>query len=292
MENGPRFISLPDGRRLAYAELGDPDGPTILYCHGFPSSRREARLLHEQAKARHARILAPDRPGYGDSEFLPERSIPGWADDVAALADRLDITRFAVLGVSGGGPYALACAWRLSERLTGCSLVCPLGPIYLAPVLAEMKWAPRLNFWMARVAPALTKLMLGRTTTGLLARWPAGVDHLRAISAPAPDRAELANLTVRRILTQTIQDAMLNHARGARQDLFLYTRHWEIPFPEITHPIQIWHGEADGTVPVSHSRWYAAHLPKASVFYRPGEGHYSLPLRYAGEILEKLSGES
>lgn len=281
-------IQRPGGRRLSWCELGDPGGEPVLYCHGFPSSRHEALLLDPVARAQGLRILAADRPGYGDSDDQPGRTLHDWAAEVEALADHLGLARFALLGVSGGGPYALACAWRIPERISACGLVCPLGPVYLDELMAEMAWPARLNLTLAQQIPGLTHFAFGGLTAGLLAHWPETVDHIRTWAAPAVDRAELARAETRAILNRTVVDAMRDGAHGARRDLLLYTRPWGIPLESIALPIMLWHGEADGTVPVTHARWYEHHLPHCEAHYLPDEGHYSLPLRHAGTILAAL----
>jgi pimeloyl-ACP methyl ester carboxylesterase len=97
-------LVLRDGRRLGYAQYGQPDGEPIVYFHGHPGSRLEARLAHEPAAAPGLRVIALDRPGYGLSDFLPGRAITDWPADVTAAADALGIGRFSVAGASGGGP--------------------------------------------------------------------------------------------------------------------------------------------------------------------------------------------
>jgi pimeloyl-ACP methyl ester carboxylesterase len=291
-EDAFAFLSLPGRRRLAYAEYGDPEGRPVLYCHGFPSSRREALLLDGAARAQRARIIAPDRTGYGDSDTLSERNIGDWPADAAALMDHLGIERVAVLGVSGGGPYALACASLIPGRLAACTLVCPLGPIYLDAVLGEMRWAPRLNLSLAHRAPWLAEWVFNRATTEILARMPETVDQFRTLTAPPADRDVLTDPETRRILNRTIQDAMRGGAHGARRDLYLYTHPWGIDLAAVSLPVRIWHGEADGTVPATHAHWYAQNLQRATLECIPAEGHYSLPLRYATNILAALLGES
>ena len=283
-----QFVETKDGRRLAYAEFGSPTGRAVIYCHGFPSSRREAMLLHEAALDANARIIAPDRPGYGDSDPAPERSIADWSDDVALLADRLKLGKFGLIGVSGGGPYALACAARIPERLNGCALICPLGPIYIDALLNQMNWAVRTNLAVGKQPHWLGALMFGGHTTALLQHWPKLVEDLRSIAAPKADRDVLAQGNNAAILNQTIADAMRNGAPGARRDLYLYTHDWQLSIGDITRSISIWHGDADGTVPIEHARWYADHLPDAQLTELPGEGHYSVPLLYSRQILANL----
>jgi len=281
------WIARPAGRRLAYAEYGAPDGRPVFYCHGFPSSHREALLFHETAVAAGVRLIAPDRPGYGASTPDPRRQIADWSADVAALAAALDLTRFDVIGVSGGTPYALACAHGLPEQVRACVLVGPLGPVYLRSVLDEMHWGAWLNLALARYAPRLAHALYGGPVPGLLARWPMLVERMRTFNTPPSDHAVLTGDTLA-VLNRTIVDAMCQGARGARRDLLLYTQDWQLPYDRIATPTTIWHGLADGTVPASHAGWYAAHLPRATLHLVPEHGHYSLPVRLAGDILASL----
>jgi len=295
-DDGPHYVQLPDGRRLACAEYGVAGGHPVLYCHGFPSSRREARLLHGAAVAAGARIIAPDRPGYGDSDDAPGRTLADWAGDCAALVEALELARFAIVGVSGGGPYALACAEHLPEHLqarcTACTLVCPLGAIYHDDLLNQMNPAARASLRLGRQPAWVANLVYGAPTTALLAHWPDLVEQVRHVGAPPADRTVLREGDTARILNQTIADAMQRGAPGARRDLSLYTHDWRLDLASINRPIRIWHGEADGTVPIGHARWLAAQLPQARLTELPGEGHYSVPIRYAREILCELLADA
>jgi len=297
------LVSTADGRRIAFSQLGDRQGEPIIYAHGFPSSRREAWLVHAAARAVGARIISIDRPGYGDSDPAPGRLIGDWPEDARQVADQLGLERFTLLGVSGGGPYVLACAWRLAQvaspaaaqapscrqgRIKACGLVCPLGPIYRDEQLQQMHWAARMNLSIGKQAEWLSSLVFGGPTTSLLEHWPALVEHTRSLAAPAADRAVLSDPETNAILNRTIADAMRNGAPGARRDLHLYMHDWGIPFPRIELPIRIWHGQADGTVPIDHARWYAEQLPNAQLTELPDEGHYSVPFRYSRQILGEL----
>ena len=285
---GTPLLARPGGRRLAFSDIGDPGGSPVLYCHGFPSSRREALLLHPTARRLGVRILAPDRPGCGDSDHQAGRTFNDWSADVAALAEHLGLARFALLGVSGGAPYALACAERLAARIGGCALVCPLGPVYLDEILSGMAWPSRLILGLARKAPRLPPLLFGGPVARSLARRPDRVEGLRAFQAPAADRDALSHPEVKAILGGAVRDAMQRGARGALEDLRLYTSPWSMPLERVQLQVDLWHGEEDGTVPIAQARWYEHHLPYCSAHYLPGEGHYSLPLRHAGAILGAL----
>src|SRR5690606_31033153 len=130
-------IALRDGRTLGYAEYGVADGKPVLVFHGSPGTRLQVRAAHRPARARGIRIIAPDRPGLGLSSRLPGRRIADWPDDVCELVDALGIDRFPVIGVSGGGPYAAACAWRLPGRVARAGIVSGVGPPGHGPQLCS-----------------------------------------------------------------------------------------------------------------------------------------------------------
>lgn len=123
--------TLPDGRVLGFAEYGDPKGNTLFYFHGAPSSRLSIRWAHRLALERRIHLIAPDRPGYGLSTFQPNRRIVDWPADVQSLAHHLGLQQYAVLGMSGGGPHALACARVIPEKvLTQVGMVASVVPWY------------------------------------------------------------------------------------------------------------------------------------------------------------------
>ena len=123
-----RVIRLSDGRRLGYAEYGDPEGWPLMFFHGTPGSRIMARFAGPKARELGVRLIAPDRPGFGRSDFQPHRRLLDWPRDVEELADALNLEKFSVAGVSGGGPYVAACAWKMGERLINAGMVSGLAP--------------------------------------------------------------------------------------------------------------------------------------------------------------------
>ena len=125
----PRYWQASSGRMLAWNEYGDPAGRPMLYFHGWPSSRLQGRLVHHLARERGLRVIAPDRPGIGRSTYEPGRRLESWPQLMADFADFLGIDRWAQLGVSGGGPYVLACAAMLGERVSASAVLCGAVPI-------------------------------------------------------------------------------------------------------------------------------------------------------------------
>lgn len=284
-----RQVILGDGRTLGFSEYGDPKGKPLFYCHGFPASRLEAELTATAAAWIGVRVVAADRPGFGLSDFKPGRSLIDWPDDLRELADLLGIDRFSVLGVSGGGPYALACALRLPARLKGVGVVCGLGPLAGTGLLREMGWPARTSFGLARRMPRLLRLLYEGLLGPPLRRHPEAAMNLLTVAAPAADRAVLARPEVHRIITASIGEAFRPGMRGATWEMGLYSRPWGFAPEEIAIPVRLWHGTADGTVPSSHGRHLATALPNCLPVFTEGEGHFTLPIGHMEEILRTLS---
>ena len=125
--NFDRTIKLKDGRTLGYIDIGNKEATPIFHFHGYPGSRLEALLLADRDIINSIRIISVERPGMGLSDFKKGRTLLDWPDDVVELADALKIDKFAVEGISGGGPYAAACAYKIPERLISCGIISGLG---------------------------------------------------------------------------------------------------------------------------------------------------------------------
>jgi len=287
---GTGSLALPGGRTLVWAEYGSPAGRPLFYCHGFPSSRLEADRTDAAARTLGIRIIAPDRPGLGASTFQPGRTLADWPADIAALADHLGLARFAVLGVSGGAPYALAVAHALPDRLDGCGIVCGLGPA--APSSTRhMGLVARAGFALGRQAPRLVHLLYGKLLGGLLRRYPEQVFGLLNANAHAVDRAAIARPDLHASVLAAVREAFRQGGRGAAHELILYSRDWGFRLEDIKTPIELWHGECDATVPAAFGRAIAAAVPGCRARFFPEEGHFSLPVNRMDEILATLTSQ-
>jgi pimeloyl-ACP methyl ester carboxylesterase len=282
-------LRLTDGRSLAWIEYGDPNGHPVVYCHGFPGSRFEAAIAHRAAQRVNARILSFDRPGYGRSDHQPGRTILDWPRDIESAADQLGLARFAVLGVSGGGPYALACAHALRQRLTGIAIVCGLGPAHDPALRRAMMWLLRTGLFLGLRAPQLLEWIYA-VVFSPLPRWhPQGVFKLLAAHTSHADRASLRNRETRAALVASLREAFRRGSHAAVSDIVLYAHDWGFAPESIEATVHLWHGEADPTVPVSMGRTLAARLPRCRARFLPGEGHFSLPVNHAADILRALT---
>jgi pimeloyl-ACP methyl ester carboxylesterase len=234
------------------------------------------------------RIIAADRPGCGLSDFQPNRRIVDWPNDVIDLVDALGVDRFAIVGVSGGGPYALACAWKIPQRLTAAGVVCGLGPISESWALRDMLWSRRLVFSLARQAPWLL-LLFAAVFESVLRRRPTVILSMITRTPVLPDRQVLVRPEVGRAVLASIRESIRKGPRGILHELSLYTQHWDFRPEEIALTVDLWHGEADPIVPVAHARSLMKQLPQVRPVILPGEGHFSLPINHMGSILTALT---
>jgi pimeloyl-ACP methyl ester carboxylesterase len=283
-----RQLKLRDGRRLGYSEYGDRDGKPIFYFHGWPGSRLEAQLAVPTAERYRARLIAVDRPGFGLSDFKPKRTLLDWPRDVSEVADALGIERFAVAGVSGGGPYALACARSIPERLTCVAVVCGLGPMELPSVRAGMSPLARRTFYLCRNAPWLLRMIFARTTWRLRRdfQW-----YLAQISdaLPAADKEALFGSALKDIIVQSTLEAVRSGTRGSAWEGRLYASPWPFRLEDIAAEVHLWHGEKDATVPASMGRHVAQTLGKCRPRFYPDDGHFSLITNHMAEFFEVLT---
>ncbi|MEZ4601764.1 MAG: alpha/beta hydrolase [Syntrophotaleaceae bacterium] len=282
-----RRLRLPDGRRLGYAEFGVLDGQPVIYMHGLPASRLEARIADRAARKVGIRIISPDRPGMGLSDFQTGRTLSAWSEDVGHLADSLYLERFSLLGVSGGGPYALACASSMSRRLRAVGLVGALGPMAVPHLGRSMKPPARFSFHLARNFPRLSRLLYGELIGRLLRQWP---DLVTLLLQPAEaDRPVLADPDVSVILTNSIKEALRQGGQGPVRDLQLLGEEWDFDLNRIDCPVHLWHGEQDATVPIVMGRYLAHVIPGCQSRFYKKEGHFSLPVGHMEEILSDIS---
>ena len=280
-------VRLADGRTLACLQLGDPTGPPVLYFHGFPGSRLEARVAAAAAGRLGLRMLAVDRPGFGQSTLQPGRTVGAWAADIAALADQLALGRFSIVSISGGAPYALACAAMLSDRLDRIALLCPLGPLDVVADRQGMLAQDRLLLALAAHAPPLA-----RGAVRALAHWMRqdAERYIRFMLAGmgSPDRDLFADPGYHSLMKESSREALRQGGAGAAWELMLIARPWDFRLQDVRMPVSLWQGLVDQILPAAMARRLAAALPDCNARYFPGEGHLSLVARHISAALAEL----
>ena len=282
-ERTSQQIKLRDGRMLGYAEYGSPEGKPVFYFHGFPSTRLDWPLFDadDSAAELNARIIAVDRPGTGLSDFKRDREILDWPDDVTELADALQVDRFAVLGISGGGPFTNACAFKIPERLTATAIVCGMGP-------SEAPGAKDGTSWILLGKPSLIRRRLLMLMARSIRSDPDRTVSQMKESASEPDRLLMDQPEVAKAFVDSLREAFRSGIGGTNQDAALYARPWGFRLQDITAEVHLWHGENDNLVPGSVGHYVADAVPNCRAKFFEEEGHFTLPYNHTREFLSVL----
>jgi pimeloyl-ACP methyl ester carboxylesterase len=283
-------MPLPDGRKLGYAEFGDPHGPLVFWFHGIPGARRQVPPAGRRAADELGlRVVCVERPGVGRSTNHSYKGLQDWADDVALLADRLGHEQFQIVGLSGGGPYALACAHELPGRVVAVGLLGSLVPTAGEEAAAAgiVALARRFNH-----ALALLSRPLGRTFWGFIrAVNPVSHPIYRAFGRlmPEGDRRVLNDPGVEAMFIDDLIVASRHQFHAMINDLVLIGRPWGFRLAGINVPVRWWHGNADSVVPLDQAQAAAARLPDVKLVVRPDEGHLG-DFAAADDALTVLAG--
>lgn len=276
-------LELPDGRQVGYAAHGAAGGAPLLLMHGFSDSRLTGAVFAAAAERTGTRLLVPDRPGTGLSTGRL-RSFADFAGWLAAVADALGLERFPVAGISGGGPFALAAARHLPERVRSVLVVSGLGPPELG--LDGMPRGQRFGIRVARRSPALAAAAMG-AVAALARRRPARFLALVRLNASAEDARALRQADPAASIVRPFLEAYRQGVGGVRADLALVLRPWGFRPEEIAVSVRLEHGAEDATVPPAAARALAARIPGAELSIRDGVGHFSLAPRHADELLRR-----
>ena len=282
-----RHIVLSDGRKLGYSEYGAQRGLPVLGFHGTPGSRFMFRLVHEPARRLGLRIIAPERPGFGLSTFQKNRTLADWASDITEFANHLGLKRFGVAGISGGGPYAAACAALLPSRVTAADLISPVGPL-CAPEGPEKIGMTR--FVIFRVLPRVNLAMNGffALRRFMVLNAPDSMYDILKKRACAGDQRILHQPEIRRNFVDGVSEGLRPGIRGIVQEMRIFCRPWNLPFDAVKAPVLLWQGTLDRNVPVLASLHLASLIPGCELHRVEGAGHYWI-FEQIEEVLSALA---
>ncbi|MET7396397.1 alpha/beta hydrolase [Dactylosporangium sp. NPDC005572] len=274
---GPHFAIRGDNRKVAFDDSGAPDGFPVFLLHGTPGSRKGPRPRDSVLHRLGIRLITYDRPGYGDSDRRAGRIVAHAARDVEAIADELGLTRFAVVGRSGGGPHALACAadHELRRRVTRVAVLVSFAP----PDTTDVAWFEGMNednvrgFGLGVDAAAEIEAEILRRAE-LVRRDPGSLlDQLMDFMTPA-DRRALNSSALRQIVIQTHREGLRSGPWGWVDDVLALRGSWKVDLKSIDTDVRIWHGADDTFAPVSHASWLEDRIPSAVKFVAPGKAHF------------------
>ena len=281
-------VAVRDGRRLSFAEYGNPRGAAIVWMHGTPGARRQIPLeARAYALANDLRIIGIDRPGIGSSTPHLYPNVGGWTGDLELLLDALAIDTCRLIGLSGGGPYALAAGANLPQRVHGVGVLGGVAPT-TGPDAAEggiiqlaVHAAPLLQVARVPLGIALTGVIrLVKPLAG------TGLDLYAAVQPPGDK-----NLLSRPEFKAMFLDDLLHGSRfqtsAPISDLVLFTREWGFSLADVTVPVRWWHGDEDHIVPFRHGQHVVDRLPDATIKTIDGESHLG-GLGIAEEVITTL----
>ncbi|MDQ2879746.1 MAG: alpha/beta hydrolase [Actinomycetota bacterium] len=280
------YVTTDDGRQLAVDVTGAPDGYPVFLLHGTPGSRNGPKPRGIVLYRLGLQLICYDRPGYGGSSRKEGRTVRDAAGDVATIADKMGINRFAVVGRSGGGPHALACAAMMPERVSSTAVLVSLAP----SDAIGLDWYHGMNRQNAQeyaTADADVQVLLTD-----LASWaeqgkrdPRQFIGLIESELSEPDKRVVGDVVLRRLLLDTYAEALRQGAAGWIDDVLAFRKSWGIELSNITSRVRLWHGADDRFSPVDHTRWLSRHIPQVQVELQiqDGVGHFG-----AVEVLPEI----
>lgn len=296
--SNPDLVTLPDGRRAQLWQGGDPVGVAVFFLHGTPDTRHAAYSGDGAARRTGVRLVAVNRPGYGLSDTA-DTSHPSVADDTVAVADLLGIDRFTVLGMSLGGPYALATAARHPARVAAAGVVAapgmttgmdppghredlsPDGQAFFAR-LAEVSVEEAIALMRPAFEQYVTRLAPGDPDDRALTR--------RLVAELAPEDAALLAALSPAVVAASAREALVRTA-GYLRDAAVTFRDWDFRPEDVGCPAFLWYGGRDANAPERNGRWLAARIPSATLRIREGSTHLATLMNHWDDMLTTLARE-
>ena len=261
----------------------------MFHFHGSGSSRLERPASLDILKTTGIRFISVDRPGHGLSDMHPNRRLIDWANDIAELADSLNVQKFYVTGHSAGGPHVLACAHQLPERVIAGAVISSVAPMNRKNAYDGM---PMMNQLLARASrhiPWLTKHVRRVMRNMVMGDAEKATRQLMS-SIPDSDKEALYDAHNVEIFVASIREGFRQGYEAIAQDDILVNGEWGFNLEQIVPRVDIWHGEADVNVPIHAGKYLAAKIPNHRIFFLPNQGHFFVLHQWA-DILRKLVEE-
>jgi len=277
---------LENHHQLAWNEYGASGGEPVLYFHGLPGSRVEARPADSIARDLGIRLIAPDRPGYGGSDPQDGYHLLDWPDAISQLADRLNIGKFSILGYSGGGPYAMACAHEIGDRIKRLSLVSSPAPFNTT----VMQQYFNLDF-KPLYELAVTDSYAALQQVSLLASTPEALLDLMRSQLPSSDSTIFTQESFQNQYLENLSLAIHKGVKGIVGDLYCLASPWQFSIENIDTPVDIWHGHEDRNCGFPIGEYLAETIHDTSTHFLDSKGHFYIFEKWS-DVLENIKGKS
>lgn len=278
-------LRLPDGRMLSYAQYGDRNGVPVIFFHGTPSSRLLRHPDDSLTESLGVRLVTVDRPGFGRSTYQPKRTLLDWPDDVVALADALEIDRFAVAGISGGAPYVAACAYKLPDRVSRAGIISGVGPTDVEDNIQNLYKSRQAAVFLARNAPWLLRPLIWLLQNPQ--RNPEKYYQKVLAQLDQPDQEILLRPEIKSLLMTCWLEGTREGIKGFAREGIIFSKPWGFHLHDIQVKVYLWHGNQDTSTPLAMPKYIASRIPDCQLTIIPGKGHFLL-FDHWGEILRKL----
>ncbi|MBD3669849.1 MAG: alpha/beta fold hydrolase [Gammaproteobacteria bacterium] len=289
-DEDPRTLQhmyLGDGRRLSFAEYGPEDGYPTIMMHGLTGSRLQLHPNHRPLYENNIRLFIPERPGYGYSDSQSERTILDWNRDLDELSDFLELERFALMGYSVGGSFAMAAAAHFGERVSHLSLVSSMGQYHDLEDLDGMLPMFRMLLGLGKFTPSIAMALMRLMTRSIRSKPDKYFERIIEQS-PQMDKEVLSDPDIQSVYTRSVLEAARQGERDMMLEQLMMARDWGFSPREVEVPVTMWHGELDRHVPLPMARAIQAELPRVKMKLIQGAGHF-LIFRYWPEIVSELS---
>lgn len=265
-------VRLVDGRTLGYSRFGFDTAFPVFMFHGTPGSRLFTFPEGSPLETAQIQVILPERPGYGLSDYLPGRTITGWADDILQLVDQLGFEQFHIIGISGGGPYALACARLLPDRVSAVTLLASVAPLYVTQLRRGMATSNKMACYLARHLPVTIRwnFLFNRYS---LTRYPD--IYLRKLYKQLSgwDERLLQMPDKQQLFLKHMLEAYHSGIEGAVSDIQLLMQPWGFEIAKVSVPVTVWQGGIDGVVPPVMGQYLASQLVNCNYKSLPEAGH-------------------
>jgi pimeloyl-ACP methyl ester carboxylesterase len=281
-------MKAADGREIAVQVSGKPAGHPVFFFHGTPGSSVGPLPRPQVLSMMGVRVISFDRPGYGRSERLFSRTVADVVPDVVTIADSLGLERFAVVGRSGGGPHALACAAQLPDRVTQAAALVSLAP-WGAAGLDWFNGMAGSNVDAFTTAASEPERLITRLVQNAAKIKENPASHVAGLGPemPEPDRRMMADADIRRLLAENFKEALRYGPDGWIDDVLAFSSPWGFEVADIKVPVLLWAGEMDVFSPVTHTRWLGDRIPDALVQIQPESAHFDA-LRVLADVMAQL----
>ena len=282
-------ISLKDKRKLGFSEYGDPKGKPVFFFHGSGGSRLDHPANDSLLKTIGVRLITTDRPGHGLSEKKESRTLLDFADDIEELADTLGIGKFYVLGHSAGGPYALACTYKLKNRIIKCGVVSGLAPYSRPKPYSGLGFSFKIIMFIIRQLPKVNYFL--RKQMAKLMKFDDSIIGEKLIAGfPPEDQKHMKIDNNISVLVNAIKEGYKQGHEGPAVDDIVINSPWGFTLDQIENDTIFWHGTNDRNVPYCQAEFQHKLIKNSKLFSLDGEAHMFILSKW-NEILYELIRE-